>query len=151
MKRFKETKYLCYEDGTIINEKTKRSIGYENRRGYVMVFDFYDKKWYPAHRMIWEAFNGPIPEGYEVHHIDGRRTNNALSNLILLSKLEHYFLHLEEQNRKKAETWKKKREKNLQSTETSCTFVVAEQGADSRNSLCLTSLAGAESSLVRTA
>ena len=41
------------------------------------------------HRLVAEAFIGNIPSGYEVHHIDGNRQNNKLSNLEILSKKEH--------------------------------------------------------------
>lgn len=36
------------------------------------------------HRMMWLVFNGEIPEGYEVDHIDNNKENNVLSNLQLL-------------------------------------------------------------------
>ncbi len=35
------------------------------------------------------AFNGAIPEGYEVDHIDRVRDNNNLSNLQLLAVKEN--------------------------------------------------------------
>lgn len=35
-----------------------------------------------VHRLVWEAFNGPIPEGLEINHDDGVKANNRLSNLI---------------------------------------------------------------------
>lgn len=38
-----------------------------------------------VHRFIYEYFNGPIPPGLEVDHIDGDRLNNRLDNLQLLS------------------------------------------------------------------
>lgn len=34
-----------------------------------------------AHRLVWEAANGPIPDGLQVNHKDLNRTNNALPNL----------------------------------------------------------------------
>lgn len=34
-----------------------------------------------VHRVIWEMFNGPIPDGYFIDHFDGDRRNNKLSNL----------------------------------------------------------------------
>lgn len=33
--------------------------------------------------LVWEAFNGEIPEGYTITHIDGNKTNNRLDNLKL--------------------------------------------------------------------
>ena len=33
------------------------------------------------HRLVWETFNGPVPEGYEIDHINGIKTDNRLENL----------------------------------------------------------------------
>ena len=41
------------------------------------------------HRVIWYMFNGEIPEGYEVNHIDENKQNNALSNLNLMTPKEN--------------------------------------------------------------
>lgn len=40
-------------------------------------------KTYYVHRIVWETFNGEIPVGMEIDHIDTNRSNNALSNLRL--------------------------------------------------------------------
>lgn len=53
------------------------------------------------YRKIWEAYHGSIPEDqlgrkYEIHHIDGNRKNNDISNLKCLSIQEHYNLHKEQ-------------------------------------------------------
>ena len=45
------------------------------------------------HRYVWEYYNGKIPKGYEVHHIDFDRSNNDISNLQLLTRAEHRKLH----------------------------------------------------------
>jgi transposase len=37
------------------------------------------------HRLIWEYFNGPIPEGLQINHIDGNKLNNLLENLELVT------------------------------------------------------------------
>lgn len=42
-----------------------------------------------VHRLVWEAFNGMVPNGYEVNHIDENKANNALSNLELLTHREN--------------------------------------------------------------
>lgn len=48
------------------------------------------------HRDVWEYHNGPIPEGYHVHHIDGDPANNEISNLACLSPEEHRLCHASE-------------------------------------------------------
>lgn len=41
------------------------------------------------HRAVWEHFNGPIPSGWHVHHIDEDTCNNNVSNLECLPAEEH--------------------------------------------------------------
>ena len=41
------------------------------------------------HRDVWEHHNGPIPEGFDIHHRDHDRANNRLENLELIDKAEH--------------------------------------------------------------
>jgi hypothetical protein len=41
------------------------------------------------HRIVWEYYNGPIPENYDVHHRDHNKSNNAIENLEMLPKDEH--------------------------------------------------------------
>lgn len=41
------------------------------------------------HRDVWELHNGKIPDGYDIHHKDEDKTNNALHNLECLPKAEH--------------------------------------------------------------
>lgn len=53
------------------------------------------------YRKIWEEANGPIPKddqgrSYEIHHIDGNRNNNDLSNLMCVSIDEHIRIHTEQ-------------------------------------------------------
>lgn len=42
-----------------------------------------------VHRLVWEAFNGPIPDGLTVNHIDEDKTNNNLDNLNLMTVAEN--------------------------------------------------------------
>lgn len=52
-----------------------------------------DGKRIDEHRLIWEKAYGEIPEGYIIHHIDGNKSNNDLSNLQMMSREEHSRLH----------------------------------------------------------
>ena len=36
-----------------------------------------------VHRLVWEAFNGPIPEGLQINHINEIKTDNRLCNIEL--------------------------------------------------------------------
>ncbi|GAY30719.1 Uncharacterised protein [Prevotella sp. MGM2] len=48
------------------------------------------KKTALLHRLVYEAFVGPIAPGMEIHHKDGNRQNNCISNLQCLSKKAHH-------------------------------------------------------------
>lgn len=45
------------------------------------------------HRLMYEAFAGAIPEGYDVHHIDGNPQNNVLTNMRITTHAEHIGAH----------------------------------------------------------
>lgn len=41
------------------------------------------------HRDVWIYYNGEIPQGWDIHHKDGNKANNDISNLECLPKAEH--------------------------------------------------------------
>ena len=41
------------------------------------------------HRIVWTTFNGTIPCGLEINHIDGNKQNNALFNLELVTSSQN--------------------------------------------------------------
>lgn len=45
------------------------------------------------HRDMWEFYNGPIPHGFDVHHIDEDRLHNEIGNFECLPKSDHTRLH----------------------------------------------------------
>ena len=61
------------------------------RNGYYQICLFKNskvKKYY-VHRLVWIAFNGPIPENMQVNHISERKSENRLSNLNLMTAKEN--------------------------------------------------------------
>lgn len=46
-------------------------------------------KTYTVSRLVWSAFNGPIPEGLQVNHIDENTDNNCIWNLNLMTLKEN--------------------------------------------------------------
>ncbi len=42
-----------------------------------------------VHRLVYEAFNGKVPDGMQVNHIDEDRQNNKLTNLNILTPQEN--------------------------------------------------------------
>ncbi len=49
-----------------------------------------------VHRIVAEAWYGPIPEGHHTHHIDGDVTNNHPDNLRIMTESEHHRWHLKD-------------------------------------------------------
>lgn len=60
-------------------------------RGYYK--EHYHKGGAYMHRVVWEHHNGPIPKGYDVHHKDGNKGNNDITNLEILTRSAHLTLH----------------------------------------------------------
>jgi len=81
--------YGINSDGEMINFRTKKLIQGSDRNGYKR-FSF-NGHTYSIHRLVYETFKGPIPEGFYVDHIDGNRSNNALSNLRLVTQSDNMY------------------------------------------------------------
>ena len=50
---------------------------------------FFEKFVSSVHRLVWIGFNGGIPDGFEVSHLDGDKSNNALVNLELVTRKQN--------------------------------------------------------------
>ena len=46
-------------------------------------------RFYLVHRLVWEAFNGQIPENMQVNHINEIKSDNRLKNLNLMTPKEN--------------------------------------------------------------
>jgi hypothetical protein len=42
-----------------------------------------------VHRLVYESFRGPIPDGLEINHIDGNKKNNSLENLEAVTRKQN--------------------------------------------------------------
>lgn len=96
----KKLKKVCvnYKETILFNgfkfHRYPRSKHLTDRRyfkGYTKESGEWKKKYF--HRYKWELKNGPIPEGFQIHHIDGNTLNNDIKNLELVNKFKHLSDH----------------------------------------------------------
>jgi len=71
--------------------RNPNGCGWKTLQGYMAVQ--MGGKGVTEHRLVWERAHGPIPKGMEIHHKDGNRSNNALTNLQLVTPQEHARIH----------------------------------------------------------
>lgn len=78
-----------YEDGElfwVVGQREGRRAGCSRHDGYWVINSYGTV--YLRHRIIWQMFNGPVPNGKFVDHINGDRSNDRLENLRLASMAE---------------------------------------------------------------
>ena len=73
--------------GQIINIQTGNILNGSKRNGYIRIN--IKGKYYSVHKIIWETFNGIIPENMVIDHIDDNKENNELINLRLVSQSDN--------------------------------------------------------------
>jgi len=49
--------------------------------------------WRLRAKIVWESAHGPIPRGMLVHHINGNQEDDAIVNLVLVSRAVHLNVH----------------------------------------------------------
>lgn len=80
-------KYDVYvsKDGIVCKYKHDKLVcrAASNQNGYRKVHEGL------VHRVVWETFNGEIPAGYEIDHINDVRDDNRLCNLRLITHLDN--------------------------------------------------------------
>lgn len=85
-------KYLVSDYGDIINIENGYKLKHKpcNRSGYHLVGSYisgYGSN--SVHRIVYETFVGKIPEGLQINHLDGNKSNNHLSNLEVCTASEN--------------------------------------------------------------
>lgn len=71
--------------------KKERLLSQQQSKGYMRVQLWHGGvcKFAQIHRIEYEAFYGPIPEGMQVNHINEDKTDNRLENLNLMTAKEN--------------------------------------------------------------
>ena len=80
--------YMATKDGRIYSIKNKRFLSLKSESKGYQKCNLYNEngvKNVRVHRVVWEAFNGAIPDGYEVNHKNEIRNDNRFENLELLT------------------------------------------------------------------
>lgn len=73
--------YPGYVLAPVLNKRTNMLQG--------LMHDDGRRKAFRVHRLVAKAFIGPCPDGHEVNHIDGDRTNNHVENLEYVTRAEN--------------------------------------------------------------
>ena len=73
-----------------------------NGESFYLCGAYFQRKGKRLHRTVWEYYNGEIPTGYHVHHIDGDRSNNDISNLTLMRANDHLSSHMNSDDRRES-------------------------------------------------
>lgn len=75
------------ETGDIVKRWNRKRVESRFSNGYIKVcFDDWQDL---GHRVAWVIYNGEIPEGMEIDHINHIKHDNRMSNLRLVTKLEN--------------------------------------------------------------
>ena len=112
--------YEVSDYGCVRSLRSGKILKIQLKRGYTYTSLTNQKtKHFSIHRLVWEAFNCTIPEGMQIDHIDGDKTNNKLSNLRVVTPKENSnnpvtLERVKESNRKKARNleWREKMRKS---------------------------------------
>ena len=84
---------LTYKDGKLYWKESRGRVSKGQEAGRLTMTGYrhvcINGQEFYAHRLIWEGFNGPIPEGLEIDHVDRNRDNNNLANLRLVTPSEN--------------------------------------------------------------
>ena len=100
--------YQISNFGNVRNKiRMKEVIPFVSKQGYkrVNLWKNNKSKKFSVHRLVWETFNGIVPDGLQVNHIDENKLNNRLDNLNLMTHTENN--NWGTGNKRRSETLKK--------------------------------------------
>ena len=88
-------RFRLRDAGVTLRQSRGRSLGgplHLSPDGYLGTSDR-ERRTCVVHRGCWEAYNGPIPEGRIIHHVNGDVTDNRIENLVCLANAQHVGMH----------------------------------------------------------
>lgn len=87
-KKHKTLGYWVSEDGFLIKQRgLGEKIVFISKFGYAYIN--YKEKNYLVHRVVYETFYGKIPDGLQINHINGVKSDNRLRNLEVVTASEN--------------------------------------------------------------
>lgn len=105
-----KAKHIPWNKGVkgVTVSNTKKPIGTEvlNANGYIKIKVAEPNVWKLKHRIIWEQYNGKIPDDSVIIFVDGDRTNVDIDNLMLISKKQNLIMNENELRKADAELTK---------------------------------------------
>lgn len=86
--------YSVDTQGNILNTKREKKLNSTlDGSGYPQVKLYKDGIGYPfhVHKVVYVTFNGEVPQGYEIDHINGIKTDNRLENLRCVTHKDNVY------------------------------------------------------------
>ncbi|WP_311431800.1 HNH endonuclease [Facklamia hominis] len=86
-----ENRYKISNNGNIVNANGRPLKQFNDKDGYKLTSLYKDgkSKSFRVHKLVYEAFNGRVPSGKEINHLNFNRGDNRLVNLDLLSRKDN--------------------------------------------------------------
>ena len=82
--------YWASKSGSIYNMKMRKTIGAFLFNGYIqLALRVPQTRMVYAYRFVWEAFNGVIPDGKVINHLNEIKDDNRIDNLEVVSASEN--------------------------------------------------------------
>jgi len=87
------------QSGNVRNAKNGKVFSHCHNWKYIRTSVSYMNKKFYIHRLVWQYHNGPILDGFDIHHKDENKHNNNIDNLELIEKRKHKSSHKKNSSR----------------------------------------------------